>query len=141
MELLPADARDLRHTTLRAQVSDLNRDRTRGPPYFVFHILDDSILSRPHDLSLADAKMLQELQDLGQDASVREIHGICALGTRVRIYKMDTHSRTVTTGPGDGMEKTFDALWDLDVYSEDGFRRLYQYVNRAVQNRSKPCQE
>ncbi|RPD77001.1 hypothetical protein L226DRAFT_533011, partial [Lentinus tigrinus ALCF2SS1-7] len=79
--------------------------------------------------------MMEELQDHAEDIFVREIHGVCALGTQVRIYRMDTHSRTMTAGIGAG--ETADALWDLDVASEEGFRTLADYIRQALQHRSR----
>ncbi|RPD76986.1 hypothetical protein L226DRAFT_532995 [Lentinus tigrinus ALCF2SS1-7] len=80
--------------------------------------------------------MMEELQDHAEDIFVREIHGVCALGTRVWIYRMDTHSQTMAAGPG--TRETADALRDLDVASEEGSRTLVEYVRQALQRRSRP---
>lgn len=96
----------------------------------MFLVVDDGVLERPEELGAVD-----ELLELCEGASAREVHGVCAFGTRLRFYTADTRSRVVSRGPSGGWWAAEDAMCDLDVVDEEGLRTLCEYVQQGIEDR------
>ena len=104
-------------------------------PVLIADIEDDRWADEPYKRRRADTQMRQRFDEMLPNCAIPRLYGLSLLGTSLRVYCGDKVTGEVTPHfvgrpdvdrilPPDFLE----GLWDLDILSPDGFKKIQEIV-------------
>lgn len=105
-------------------------------PVLIIEIKDDSHVNNSSTRDAEDTQMHSRFDALLHTCPLPILYGLSLLGTRMRVYTGNTETMEVNPPSADrpakgrALDPSFLAnQWDLDILSDDGFRKMKEIVS------------